>query len=40
MILVLKGIPASGKSTFARAWVSESPTTRVYSCKTAGKGQI
>lgn len=29
MILVLKGIPASGKSTFARAWVSESPTTRV-----------
>ena len=28
-LLVLHGLPASGKSTFARKWVEENPTTRV-----------
>lgn len=28
-LLILQGIPASGKSTFARKWVEESPKTRV-----------
>lgn len=28
-LLILRGIPASGKSTFAREWVAESPETRV-----------
>lgn len=28
-LLILRGIPASGKSTFARQWVEESPDTRV-----------
>jgi len=28
-LLILKGIPASGKSTFARQWVEEDPKTRV-----------
>jgi predicted kinase len=29
MILVLSGLPASGKSTFAKKWVSEAPEKRV-----------
>ena len=28
-ILVLKGVPGSGKSTYAKAWLEESPETRV-----------
>lgn len=28
-LLILSGIPASGKSTFAKQWVEESPETRV-----------
>ena len=28
-IIVLQGIPASGKSTWARQWVSEDPEHRV-----------
>jgi predicted kinase len=28
-VLFLKGLPASGKSTWAREWVSEDPTNRV-----------
>lgn len=28
-LLILQGIPASGKSTFARKWVEENPKTRV-----------
>lgn len=28
-LLILQGIPASGKSTFARQWVEENPVTRV-----------
>lgn len=28
-LLILQGIPASGKSTFAKQWVEEDPKTRV-----------
>ena len=28
-LLILKGIPASGKSTFAKQWVEEDPKTRI-----------
>ena len=28
-LLILQGIPASGKSTFAKQWVEKSPETRV-----------
>ncbi len=28
-LLILRGIPGSGKSTFAKTWVNESPSTRV-----------
>ena len=27
-LLLTRGLPASGKTTFARAWVAESPTDR------------
>ena len=28
-VIILKGIPASGKSTYAKAWVNEDPTRRI-----------
>lgn len=28
-VIILRGIPASGKSTWAKSWVSEKPTERV-----------
>jgi|SRR6476620_884607 len=28
-LILCKGLPASGKSTFAKEWVNEDPTTRV-----------
>lgn len=28
-IILTRGIPGSGKSTWARAWVEESPETRI-----------
>lgn len=28
-LLILRGLPGSGKSTFAKKWVNESPSTRV-----------
>lgn len=28
-LIVLRGVPASGKSTFSKRWVDEDPTTRV-----------
>lgn len=28
-VIILKGIPASGKSTYAKTWVNEDPTKRV-----------
>lgn len=32
-VIVLRGIPASGKSTFAKKWVKESPNDRVIISK-------
>lgn len=29
MILIMQGLPASGKSTFAKAWVEELPKSRI-----------
>lgn len=29
MILIVQGLPASGKSTFAKAWVEENPKSRI-----------
>ncbi len=32
-LIICKGLPASGKSTFARAWVLEDPNERVRICR-------
>jgi tRNA uridine 5-carbamoylmethylation protein Kti12 len=41
-LIILQGIPASGKSTIAKEWQAEEPTKRVIICKDSfrlGRGQ-
>jgi tRNA uridine 5-carbamoylmethylation protein Kti12 len=41
-LIILQGIPASGKSTIAKQWQAEEPTKRVIICKDSfrlGRGQ-
>src|SRR5688572_17010867 len=32
-LIICKGLPGSGKSTFAKTWVNENPTSRIRVCR-------